>query len=925
MKRRLARALSYCAASVLAALLAACGGGDHQAFITSGKAYLEQGNEAGAIIQFKNALQDQPDDAEARYLLGLALRRTGDLAAAEIELRKAIAAGYDAGTIRTELVGLLLDMGRPKVAMEELEAAAAGGGSLPVELIALKGDALLAMGRTDDAEASYEAALQADARNATALLGRARVAAARSQPEPAMTAVEAALQAHPELLNGWLLKANLLVQAGRIPDAVVAYDRAVAIRPADFRIYTGLVPALLVTRDIDGATRRVDSLRKLAPSAPITHYLDGLLAYTKGDRLRAREALALVLKAVPEDVRALMLAGTIEHELGNDALAVRYLSRVVAVAPDETQSRRLLATSYLRLGDVGKATELVAPLLRRQDVGPETHVLAAELALRARDVRSAIAHFERAVAARPEDTALRIQLGQARLAGGDVARGVADLQAASAAAPQDTSADLTLVTYFLAKAQVADAQRAAGVLLAKLPDAAESSFAQALVSTAKQDRASAQQWLAKALKANPGYLPAARQTAQFAFQDGKPDAAVTVYRALFEAAPRNAEAGLLLADALQRSGAPRPDVLAALDKAVAINPEAPQPLLARIDYLLKTGDKKAALSAAQSAQSVLPDDRGVLYALARAQQLAGDKAQALVTYGKLASVAPDWEVPYLGQATLHVAESNWGAARIAVRRAIDAQPDNLQAHLALVDVELRAGDFGQARAGAQAVQRKWARLGAGFAAEAQVLNAMKNAAEAESVLRKGLAATGDGDLANRLFALMLSQGRAQEAEKAQTAWLARHPSDLRAAMFAGDALLARQQYREAERWYRKAREIQPENPVVLNNLAWVLGKNGDASAVSVGERALALAPNSPVVLDTVGLLNVESGKLEDGIAQLRRAAELAPKAVSVRVNLARGLIKAGNKSEARRYLEEARSLDPGESALKEIDALLATL
>jgi len=60
-------------AAVIAALLAACGQGDSSALITSAKSYLDKGDERSAIIQLRSALQKQPDQAEARFLLGRTL------------------------------------------------------------------------------------------------------------------------------------------------------------------------------------------------------------------------------------------------------------------------------------------------------------------------------------------------------------------------------------------------------------------------------------------------------------------------------------------------------------------------------------------------------------------------------------------------------------------------------------------------------------------------------------------------------------------------------------------------------------------------------------------------------------------------------------------------------------------------------------
>src|SRR5512145_566409 len=74
---------------LLTCLLAACARENHEHFITSGEDYLAKKDYPAAIIQFKNAVQKVPDNGQARYLLGTALRGSGELRSAEIEFRKA--------------------------------------------------------------------------------------------------------------------------------------------------------------------------------------------------------------------------------------------------------------------------------------------------------------------------------------------------------------------------------------------------------------------------------------------------------------------------------------------------------------------------------------------------------------------------------------------------------------------------------------------------------------------------------------------------------------------------------------------------------------------------------------------------------------------------------------------------------------------
>ena len=83
-------------ASALAAstlLLLACRNESPEALIASARAYEAKGDHKGAIIQLRNALQQNPADGEVRLLLGRASLQTGDPVSAQRELRKALEYG----------------------------------------------------------------------------------------------------------------------------------------------------------------------------------------------------------------------------------------------------------------------------------------------------------------------------------------------------------------------------------------------------------------------------------------------------------------------------------------------------------------------------------------------------------------------------------------------------------------------------------------------------------------------------------------------------------------------------------------------------------------------------------------------------------------------------------------------------------------
>ena len=80
--------------------------------MASAKNFLEKKDTKSAVIQLKSALQQQPDLAEARFLLGRALLDTGEAVLAEVELRKALDYKYPEATVVPVLAQALLAQGK---------------------------------------------------------------------------------------------------------------------------------------------------------------------------------------------------------------------------------------------------------------------------------------------------------------------------------------------------------------------------------------------------------------------------------------------------------------------------------------------------------------------------------------------------------------------------------------------------------------------------------------------------------------------------------------------------------------------------------------------------------------------------------------------------------------------------------------------
>lgn len=124
----------------------------------------------------------------------------------------------------------------------------------------------------------------------------------------------------------------------------------------------------------------------------------------------------------------------------------------------------------------------------------------------------------------------------------------------------------------------------------------------------------------------------------------------------------------------------------------------------------------------------------------------------------------------------------------------------------------------------------------------------------------------------------------------------------------------------AEADFRKALELSPGQPQVLNYLGYSLVEMGTKLDEALGmiEQAVATSPNSGHIVDSLGWVLFQLGRYEEAAAQLERAAELMPVDPIVNDHLGDGYWAVGRKIEARFQWHRALSFDPEEEDAERI-------
>jgi uncharacterized protein (TIGR03790 family) len=123
--------------------------------------------------------------------------------------------------------------------------------------------------------------------------------------------------------------------------------------------------------------------------------------------------------------------------------------------------------------------------------------------------------------------------------------------------------------------------------------------------------------------------------------------------------------------------------------------------------------------------------------------------------------------------------------------------------------------------------------------------------------------------------------------------------------------------------YRRVLELQPENIIALNNLAYALAvrSNQPAEALTFARKAASLAPRNGSILDTLGWIEHLLGNHDVAAGIVRDAVRVMPADAEVRLHAAVVYAAAGRDEDSKKELAEALKLDPGLEQREEVQRL----
>jgi putative PEP-CTERM system TPR-repeat lipoprotein len=859
-------------------------------------AYMNTGQSMAALIELRNALQKNDDNARAHFLLGRLYLDNGETASAEKELRQARFLGYDEAQVVPLLARVYLAQGKNE------------------QLLALGSNALTPTDRTSTGLSPQgsqtfpgSGASAVDPTQAVTpesdfdLLSRAQLLFSQQDLIGARAQVEALLALKANNPGALLLLGDIEVEEGDLDAAESAYGEAMqaALKPRQAQMKRALVR--IQKLDYTKAQLDVFELLKRAPKNPGANYLQGIIYYETQNYQKAVASLLIAERDERRYPLSLLYAGISHFNLGNHDQARDYANRFHKMAPDNIFGRRLLAQLYMSSGDFEAAEEVLRPVVNH---APEDWVslnLLANALLAQGRSEEGITLLSLVAELQPASATAQGRLGAGQLLAGDRNAGVQRLEAALEMDPEFKQADMLLVMNYVRQQDYVMAQAAAEAYRARNPSSAEPLGLLAVVYLAAGQPEKARQAAREALKIDPANTSAHYSIADAAIAEGDYDQARTHYENVL-ALQKNALPALLKLAELAAHQRDVARMVTLLQRAIKHHPNqiAPRVLMAR--YYLGRGDPAQVEVLFSDLSENLQNQPLVLEVLAQAQLLVKDYNQAESTLVKLIEKQPDSPQVHYQMALVHAARAETLDLERELMKSLEIDPDFIPSLFLIVRLYLDQGSPERAEPYLIQLREQAAEAPEILALEASYARLTGDDQKALAYAEQSYKEVPSTTTLLQLVEILHHQGDIERESIILEHWLSRHPQDARTRLAQANSSALQDDTERAIKQYQAVLEREQDNVVALNNLAWYLRETQPRLALAYAEKAASLDPDWAAAQDTLAVVALQNGNLRRARQAITKALEQLPNDPSVIYHSALISAREGEQDTARAVL-----------------------
>lgn len=505
-------------------------------YVERGDRYGQDKNVEAAIIEYRNAIQLDPQFGEAYRKLAAAYLSRGEGSEA---VRAAVTAADllpDVPEAQLEAGSLLLLAGKFTEAKGLAEKVLSANAN-DVRGRVLLGNATAGLKDVDAAIKEFEEAIRLDPQQAGIYTGLASLKASSGDPVAAERIFKQAVTTDPQSTNARLALAHFYWSNDRVEEAERLMKEAQQLKPTDTRVNVTLALFYQATRRRAEAEPYLRAAAQSGDDPRLTMLLaDYYIALNRG-----AEA-AKLLQPLTSDRRygvmvSMRLAGIAQVE-GNADEAITIIDR--ALTGDPTNSRTLAAKSdlLLRQNRLDEAAQAAEAAVAANATSAEAQFVRGKVLRAKGSYDKAEAAFNEVLRLNPRAAAARVELARLRIRSGAEDAVVVATEAAKAD-PRSLDARLTLARALMARREYAKAQEVLTTVLAAAPNVAAVHAQMGTLLARKKDTAGARASFDRAIELDPVQLEAASGLTSLDFAAGQQAAALARLDAMVARAPRN--------------------------------------------------------------------------------------------------------------------------------------------------------------------------------------------------------------------------------------------------------------------------------------------------------------------------------------------------------------------------------------------------
>jgi tetratricopeptide (TPR) repeat protein len=356
-------------------------------------------------------------------------------------------------------------------------------------------------------------------------------------------------------------------------------------------------------------------------------------------------------------------------------------------------------------------------------------------------------------------------------------------------------------------------------------------------------------------------------------------------------------------------------------ESVRLRPDLMEAQRALAGLELRRGDLDALMQTAQQIIGGAPyaPDGYLMRGLVEMNRQRYSDAQQDLT--KAMGVAPGSPAPYVQMGKLYELQKQFAEATKFYQQALDKDAGSTDALQGIMNVYLAQKQPDQAIAAARAQIAQSPATSGFYDLLGTVLFQRKDLKGADSALHKAIELDeNNADALLKLGQVQAAEGSVSQALATYQQSIQDHPREIAFYILAGEMYESQRDWNNAKAMYQKALEIQPDNPLASNNLAYVIldeGGNVDV-ALAMAQTARRGMPDSSNAADTLGWAYFHKGVYKSAIDLFLESLRLNEKRgaaddPAIHYHLGLAYEKTNQPAQARQQLERALKINPNDS------------